>query len=76
MRAIGKDLKTCHVREIYLPGVEVRESSGRTEMEYTLLQAFTSNLHHLTLISLTGLKLSSVQTQLIGKVTYILILYS
>ena len=69
MRSIGKDLKTSQLREVFLPGVEVRECNGKMEMEYTLLQALTSNLHHLSLLSLCGLKLSSTQTQMFGKVS-------
>ncbi|XP_071547953.1 uncharacterized protein [Panulirus ornatus] len=67
MRAAGKQLRGSQLREVLLGGVEVRESSGKPGMEHTLLQALTSNLHHLSLLSLAGLKLSPTQAALFGK---------
>ncbi|XP_068231604.1 uncharacterized protein [Palaemon carinicauda] len=67
MRAAGKQLKGSQLREVLLAGVEVRESSGKPGMEHTLLQALTSNLHHLSLLSLSGLKLTATQSAIFGK---------
>ncbi|XP_076035663.1 uncharacterized protein LOC143021810 isoform X2 [Oratosquilla oratoria] len=67
MRAGGKQLRSSQLREVHLGGVEVRESSGKPEMEHTLLQAFTSNLHHLSTLSLVGLKLTPLQGTIFGK---------
>lgn len=68
MRAAGKHLRGSQLREVFLSGVEVRESSGTPGMEHTLLAALTTNLHHLTLLSLAGLKLTPTQAQIFGKV--------
>lgn len=68
MRAAGKHLRGSQLREVFLSGVEVRESSGTPGLEHTLLAALTTNLHHLTLLSLAGLKLTSTQAQIFGKV--------
>lgn len=67
MRAGGKQLRGSQLREVFLSGVEVRESSGKPGMEHTLLQALTTNLHHLSLLSLAGLKLTPAQAALFGK---------
>lgn len=67
MRAAGKHLRGSQLREVFLSGVEVRESSGTPGMEHTLLAALTTNLHHLTLLSLAGLKLTPTQAQIFGK---------
>ncbi|KAK7072483.1 hypothetical protein SK128_012781 [Halocaridina rubra] len=67
MRAAGKQLKGSQLREVVLAGVEVRESSGKPGMEHTLLQALTTNLHHLSLLSLSGMKLSPTQAAIFGK---------
>lgn len=70
MRAAGKHLRGSQLREVFLSGVEVRESSGTPGLEHTLLAALTTNLHHLTLLSLAGLKLSPTQAQVFGKVRW------
>ncbi|XP_042218652.1 uncharacterized protein LOC121863836 isoform X2 [Homarus americanus] len=67
MRAGGRQLRGSQLREVLLGGVEVRESSGKPGMEHTLLQALTTNLHHLSLLSLAGLKLTPTQSALFGK---------
>lgn len=68
MRAGGKQLRGSQLREVILTGVEVRESSGTPGMEHTLLQALTTNLHHLSILSLAGLKLTANQAAMFGKV--------
>lgn len=73
MRAGGKQLRGSQLREVLLAGVEVRESSGTPGMEHTLLQALTTNLHHLSLLSLAGLKLAPNQAAVFGKVFFFLI---
>nr|XP_027229325.1 uncharacterized protein LOC113821082 [Penaeus vannamei] len=67
MRAGGKQLRGSQLREVILTGVEVRESSGTPGMEHTLLQALTTNLHHLSILSLAGLKLTANQAAMFGK---------
>lgn len=67
MRAAGKHLRGSQLREVFLSGVEVRESSGTPGLEHSLLAALTTNLHHLTLLSLAGLKLSPTQAAIFGK---------
>ncbi|XP_045123346.1 uncharacterized protein LOC123511477 isoform X2 [Portunus trituberculatus] len=67
MRAAGKHLRGSQLREVFLSGVEVRESSGTPGLEHSLLAALTTNLHHLTLLSLANLKLSPTQAAVFGK---------
>lgn len=75
MRAAGKHLRGSQLREVFLSGVEVRESSGTPGLEHSLLAALTTNLHHLTLLSLAGLKLSPTQAAVFGKVRLVWLLF-
>ncbi|RXG59938.1 hypothetical protein Avbf_14865, partial [Armadillidium vulgare] len=49
MRIAGKHLRRSQLREVELAGVQMRESSGKAEMEHLLLTTLTSNLYHLSL---------------------------
>ncbi|KAK3865449.1 hypothetical protein Pcinc_028941, partial [Petrolisthes cinctipes] len=67
MRSAGKQLRGSQLREVYLSGVEVRGSSGTPGLEHLLLQALTSSLHHLTLLSLAGMNLTPPQALAFAK---------
>ncbi|KAL7633771.1 UNVERIFIED_CONTAM: hypothetical protein RMT77_015725 [Armadillidium vulgare] len=67
MRIAGKHLRRSQLREVELAGVQMRESSGKAEMEHLLLTTLTSNLYHLSLLSLCGLPLSPHQNGIFGK---------
>lgn len=68
MRSASKQLRGSQLREVYLSGVEVRGSSGTPGLEHLLLQALTSSLHHLTLLSLAGMNLTPPQALTLAKV--------